>query len=110
MSVLTLIVTLIYTPTVWAQPRPFGDAAIQAAVSRQARSTAIPQIRRMKQRQPCTVKRRVLTGAVIGTAVGMVAVNMAAAGNDGTASGTATLSAGVYGAALGAVIGLGTCR
>ena len=71
---------------------------------------AAAQIGRTRQRQPCNVKRRLLAGAVIGTAMGMVAVNMAAAANDGTASGTATLSAGVYGAALGAVIGLGTCR
>jgi hypothetical protein len=40
----------------------------------------------------------------------MVAVRKAAEANDGTIGGKITLQAGGYGAALGMVVGLATCR
>ena len=110
LTMLFLIAILTTTPHAQAQDRRFDDAAIRQAVSRHARSSATVPIRRVRQRKPCNLKRRVLAGAVIGAATGMVAVNMAAASFEVSASGTDTLGAGAIGATLGAVIGLRTCR
>ena len=51
-----------------------------------------------------------LTGAAVGFLSGVVAVRKAAEANDGTVGVKTKLHAGGYGAALGAFIGLATCR
>ena len=109
-AILLLISILTTAPTAQAQKGPFGDDAIREAVSRHAQSNTSVQIKRVRQRMPCNLKRRLLAGAVIGAATGMVAVNMAAASFEVSAGGTDTLGAAAVGAALGAVIGLRTCR
>ena len=61
-------------------------------------------------RRPCSVKRRALVGAAIGSVVAMVTVRKAAEANDGNAGAKVTAQAAGYGGALGAFIGLTTCR
>ena len=101
--VLTLI-TVLLSATVEvarAQSITIADATIQKAVSMQ---------RRGRYRAPCDLKRRATTGAVIGFVAGMVIVNRIAAEYDSSAGLKATLAAGGYGAAMGAWLGVRTCR
>lgn len=69
---------------------------------------AVRALQRRQQRQ-CNVKRRMLIGAAVGFAGGIVVVGKAAESNDGHAGTKTRLQAGVYGAALGTFVGLATC-
>jgi hypothetical protein len=71
---------------------------------------AAVQMPRPRPRPQCNVKRRLLTGAAVGFLAGMLVIKEAAEANDGVADGKTTLGGGVYGSALGALIGLSTCR
>jgi Zn-dependent protease len=84
-----------------AQSITLTDATIQKAVSMQ---------RRGRYRAPCDRKQRAKAGAVIGFVAGMVIVNRIAADYDSSAGFKATLAAGGYGAAMGAWLGVATCR
>jgi len=70
-AILLLISILTTAPTAQAQKGPFGDDAIREAVSRHAQSNTSVQIKRVRQRMPCNLKRRLLAGAMIGAATGM---------------------------------------
>ena len=83
-AILLLISILTTAPTAQAQKGPFGDDAIREAVSRHAQSNTSVQIKRVRQRMPCNLKRRLLAGAVIGAATGMVAVCVASPASDRT--------------------------
>ena len=106
-----LVVALLCTSVVpmRADSKFLGDAtAIQEIVTDSAREA--PWFKQTRQQRACNPKRRGLVGAAIGFIVGMVAVQKAAAANDGTVGTKETLYTGGYGAALGGVVGLATCR
>jgi Zn-dependent protease len=93
-----------------AQSIRIADATIQkAAFGADARVAASMQ-RRGRYRAPCDRKQRAKAGAVIGFVAGMVIVNRIAADYDSSAGFKATLAAGGYGAAMGAWLGVATCR
>jgi hypothetical protein len=100
---LTLVVALLCASVgvARAQSITITDATIQKAVSMQ---------RRGGYKAPCDLKRRAKAGAVIGFVAGMVIVNRIAADYDSSAGLKATLTAGGYGAAIGALVGVRTCR
>jgi hypothetical protein len=102
-NVLTVIVALLNASVEVAQAQSItiADATIQKAVSMQ---------RRGRYRGPCDLKQRAKAGAVIGFVAGMVIVNRIAADYDSSAGLKATLAAGGYGAAIGALVGVRTCR
>ena len=106
---LVLALILISGPLnrAWAQSLSFSDTATQDAVQLKRVAMQVPQ---SPQRRRCSVKRRMLTGAAVGFLSGVVAVRKAAEANDGTVGVKTKLHAGGYGAALGAFIGLATCR
>jgi hypothetical protein len=111
-NVLTLLVALLCTSieVARAQSIAITDAAIQkASLAADARLAASMQ-RRARYRAPCNPMRRAKVGAAIGFVMGMVLVGRAAAENGGTVSAKGTLAVGGYGAAMGALIGLKTCR
>ena len=92
-----------------AQSLTISDAAIQAG-SPNGRAGIAAALQPIRRRTPCNRRRRTLAGAGIGFVTGMILVNRAAAENNGTVDAKTTLAAGVYGGALGALIGLSTCR
>jgi hypothetical protein len=107
---LALILILVSAPLnpSWAQSLSLdGPATLNALESKHAAIRLQPQPR---PRPRCNVKRRMLIGAAVGFASGMVVVRKAAKANDGVAGAKTTWQAGGYGAALGAFIGLATCR
>ena len=91
-----------------AQPLTIADASIQkASLNGDVRLAAA---QRTRYKTPCNPKRRALAGAAIGFVMGMIVVRRAAEANDGTVGAKGTLGAGGYGAAIGAVVALKTCR
>ena len=113
MKVFILSVTILSAPFMSARAESalIDDAmAAQDTISRDERLKVSTARRSPAQRRPCNIRRRVLTGAAVGFAVGMVAVQRAARENDGNAGVTGTLGAGAYGGAIGAFVGLMTCR
>ena len=111
-KVLTLIVGLLSASVevARAQSITIADATIQkASLTADAQLTASMQ-RRGRYRTPCNPKRRASVGAAIGFVMGMLVVRRAAAENDGSVGAKGTLAAGGYGAAMGAFLGLATCR
>ena len=108
----TILVLVFLTASVEvtrAQSLNIRDAAIQAG-SPNGHARIAAALQPTRRRTPCNRKRRTLAGAGIGFVMGMILVNRAAAENDGAVGATGTLSAGAYGAALGALIGVSTCR
>jgi hypothetical protein len=91
-----------------AQSITITDAAIQKA-AQTAAAEQLAQSRR-RYRVPCDPKQRAKAGAVIGFIAGMVMVNRIAADFDSSAGFKGTLAGGAYGAALGAWLGVTTCR
>lgn len=105
-----LILTLLFASTevTRAQSLTITDSAIRESLSRDARLAAARQ--KTRYGKPCDPKRRVLTGAAIGFVTGMVVINRIAADYDTSVGVKGTLGAGGYGAAMGAYVGLMTCR
>jgi hypothetical protein len=112
LEVLVLVLALVSASAVGtrAESASIRDAAAVQAVSGIVHPRPATTLTQTPQRNRCNAKRRVLIGAAVGAAIGMVAVRKAAEANDGTVGAKTTLQAGTYGAALGAVIGLATCR
>jgi hypothetical protein len=109
MTVLILMFLTASVEVTRTQSLVIRDATIQAsAMNKDARAAGLQ--RSTRRRGPCDRKRRTLAGAGIGFVMGMIVVNRAAAENDGSVGATGTLYAGAYGAALGALIGVATCR
>ena len=111
LKLLILVVALLCASVGVAQAQSIriADATIEKALSNDARLAASMQ-RGPRYWRTCNPKRRALTGAAIGFVAGMIVVRRAAAENDGTIGAKGTLAAGGYGAALGALVGLATCR
>jgi hypothetical protein len=112
-KVFILSVTISSAPIMSARAEPAlidQAMAAQETISRDERLKVSTTRRSPAQRRPCNVKRRVLTGAAVGFGVGIVAVQKAARENDGSVGVTGTLGAGAYGGAIGAFVGLMTCR
>ena len=91
----------------WAQSLSFSVTANQDVV--QLKRDAMQNVPKSAA-TPLQRKRRMLTGAAVGFLSGVVALRKAAEANDGTVGVKTKLHAGGYGAALGAFIGLATCR
>lgn len=111
-TILTVVSTLllaVVTET-GAEPASVGSTSIRESISRISYASSSRASQWNPPRPPCNAKRRALAGAAIGSVVAMLTVKQAARENDGSAGPKTTLSAGGYGAALGAVIGLATCR
>lgn len=109
MMVLILMLLIASVEVPRAQSLTIREAAIRAgSINNAARIAATLQPAR--RRTPCDRKRRTLAGAGIGFVAGMILVNRAAAENDGSVGATGTLYAGAYGASLGALVGVATCR
>ena len=112
-KVFILVVSILSAPVMSARAESaLIDDAIAAAGTTVRDGSLRPSTTRRStpQRRPCNVKRRMLTGAAVGFAVGMVAVQKAARDNDGSVGLTGTLGAGAYGGAIGAFVALATCR
>lgn len=93
-----------------AQSLTIADTTIKkASLDAEAQLAASIQ-RRTRYGRPCDPKRRVLTGAAIGFVAGMVVINWIAADHDTSVGVKGTLGGGAYGAAMGAYVGLMTCR
>jgi hypothetical protein len=84
--------------------------ALRDAASRDAYPAWGNQFHGRRHRPPCSPKRRLLAGAAIGAIAAMLTVRQAARENGGTVGAKGTLAGAGYGAALGAFIGLKTCR
>lgn len=112
LNVLTLIVALLCASVevARAQSITIADATIQKASLTADAQLAASMQRRGRYRTPCDLKRRAKAGAVIGFVAGMVIVNRIAAEYDSSAGLKGTLAAGGYGAAMGAWLGVTTCR
>jgi hypothetical protein len=109
MTVLILMFLTISVDATWAQSLVIRDATIQAsAMKKDTRVAALQRSTRL--RGPCDRKRRTLVGAAIGFGMGMIVVGRIAEEYGGSAGEPTALHAGALGAALGAVIGLSTCR
>ena len=106
-----LVVALLCTSVVQtrAESKFLDDATAVQEIATDSASDA-SWFKQTRQRKACNPRRRGLVGAAIGFIVGMVAVQKAAAANDGTVGAKETLYAGVYGAAIGGVVGLAMCR
>ena len=94
-----------------AESASIRDAvAVPATLSGNVRPGVATTSTQPPRRTRCNAKRRALIGGAVGAVIGMVAVRKAAESNDGTVDAKGTAQAGGLGAALGAVVGLATCR
>ena len=94
---LILILTLMSTSVIDVRAESeLIDAAtvIRETNLRNARPSLPTALRQPPYRKPCNPKRRALIGAVVGSAVGMVAVRKASESNDGAVGMKTTLQAG----------------
>ena len=97
-----LMLLSMFVEVTRAQSITIADETIRAGLAAAAQRT--------RYQKPCDPKRRALAGAAIGFVMGMIVVRRVAADYDTTVSAETTLGAGGYGAAIGAVVALKTCR